>query len=79
MKATVCSRCQTPVVFDNVSSGYYAVCPNHDEDLYEFETRTLDSLTLVTCNWCEMKDDDMDIKECPNCHTDEYLMELTKG
>jgi hypothetical protein len=34
----VCRRCETPVVFDDVSEGYFAVCPEHDEDLYVFET-----------------------------------------
>ncbi len=34
----VCHRCKTQVSFDSVSRGYYAVCPNHDEDLYYFET-----------------------------------------
>jgi hypothetical protein len=34
----VCSRCETPVEYENVSSGYYAYCPSHDEDLYQFET-----------------------------------------
>ena len=34
----VCNRCKTPVVFENVSEGYYAVCLEHDEDLYQFET-----------------------------------------
>jgi hypothetical protein len=35
----VCARCNTPVEFSDVSEGYFATCPNHDEDLYEFETR----------------------------------------
>ena len=34
----LCKRCETPVVFDDVSEDYYAVCPKHDEDLYLFET-----------------------------------------
>lgn len=33
----VCARCKTAVTFDDVSDGYYAVCPNHDEDLMKFE------------------------------------------
>jgi len=41
MTTTVCSRCATPVVFDEVSDGYYAVCPQHDEDVYQFETREI--------------------------------------
>lgn len=41
-KGVVCSRCETPVTFENVSEGYYAVCPWHEEDLYEFETHTTD-------------------------------------
>ncbi len=32
-----CKRCGTVVVFSDVSEGYYAVCPYHDEDLFEFE------------------------------------------
>lgn len=35
---TKCNRCDTKVSFDEVSDGYYAVCPTHDEDLYQFET-----------------------------------------
>jgi hypothetical protein len=34
----VCNRCEEQVSFENVSDGYYAVCNNHDEDLYSFET-----------------------------------------
>jgi len=34
----VCNRCLTPVNYENVSPGYYAVCNEHQEDLYEFET-----------------------------------------
>ena len=37
MLVEVCHRCKTPVTFDDVSEGYYAVCPEHYEDLYEFE------------------------------------------
>jgi uncharacterized protein YcgL (UPF0745 family) len=32
------NRCKQPIEFNNVSKGYYAQCPNCDEDLYEFET-----------------------------------------
>lgn len=34
-----CNRCHSIVdqSKDNVSEGYFAYCPNHDEDLYEFE------------------------------------------
>jgi hypothetical protein len=32
-----CARCLTPVVYTNVSEGYFAVCPEHDEDLYSIE------------------------------------------
>ena len=35
-----CARCLTPVTLDEVSDGYFAVCPSHDEDLYQFETIT---------------------------------------
>jgi hypothetical protein len=34
----VCARCETPVVYVNVSNGYECVCPAHDEDLYLVET-----------------------------------------
>jgi hypothetical protein len=34
---TKCARCDSMLSFDNVSEGYYAVCPEHDEDLYEVE------------------------------------------
>ena len=42
MMTTVCARCETPVEFGEVSKGYFAVCPVHDEDLYEFETTLKD-------------------------------------
>lgn len=41
-KTIVCARCNTPVVFTDVSDGYYAVCPQHDEDLYWYETMSED-------------------------------------
>ena len=34
----ICRRCETPVIYIDVSEGYFAVCPEHDEDLYKFET-----------------------------------------
>jgi hypothetical protein len=37
-ESVVCSRCKNEVSFEDVTKGYYAVCPEHDEDLYEFET-----------------------------------------
>ena len=36
----VCDRCRTPVTFSDVSEGYYAVCPKHDEDLMRIEVET---------------------------------------
>jgi hypothetical protein len=33
-----CNRCDTPVVYVGVSTGYSCVCPEHDEDLYLIET-----------------------------------------
>jgi hypothetical protein len=36
-KPWVCSRCLTPVNFDDVTLGYFATCPEHDEDLNEWE------------------------------------------
>jgi len=32
------NRCGTPVTYDEISDGYFAVCPECDEDLYSFET-----------------------------------------
>lgn len=37
----VCCRCETPVSFEDVSQGYYAACPAHNEDLYSFEVKTV--------------------------------------
>lgn len=37
MPTTTCRRCGTFVRFDEVSDGYYAYCPQHDEDLYKGE------------------------------------------
>lgn len=36
-----CVRCGTQVSFENVSEGYYAVCPSHDEDLYKIEVEEI--------------------------------------
>jgi len=33
-----CNRCHTTVLFTDVSDGYFAQCPEHDEDLFQFET-----------------------------------------
>ncbi len=30
-------RCDTPISFEDVSDGYYAQCPECDEDLFTFE------------------------------------------
>jgi hypothetical protein len=35
----VCSRCETPVSFDDVSPDYWASCNECDEDLYKFECK----------------------------------------
>lgn len=40
-KTQVCARCKTPVVFENVTEGYVAVCPEHDEDLLLSEIETI--------------------------------------
>lgn len=39
MTTMVCGRCETALSFDNVTLGYFAYCPEHDEDLYQFEIR----------------------------------------
>lgn len=36
-KQSTCGRCGTIVEWDNVSEGYYAYCPTHDEDLFSWE------------------------------------------
>lgn len=33
-----CNRCDTPVIYSEVSAGYSCACPSCDEDLYLFET-----------------------------------------
>ena len=33
-----CNRCHTMVEHEEVSNGYFAYCPSHDEDLFSFET-----------------------------------------
>lgn len=38
----VCHRCQSKVSIENVSKGYYAYCPTHDEDLFSFECDFVD-------------------------------------
>lgn len=37
----VCRRCHTPVI-ETDTPGYSYCCPEHDEDLYEFETELED-------------------------------------
>jgi hypothetical protein len=37
----ICKRCNSEVSFKDVSPGYYAVCPEHYEDLYKFETEKI--------------------------------------
>ena len=39
MNRAVCNRCETPVSFDDVTQGYWAVCPQHDEDLFMIECK----------------------------------------
>ena len=41
MKLRVCRRCGTAVNKSEVI-GYKYYCPNHDEDLFEFETYLID-------------------------------------
>lgn len=31
------TRCHNPIVFTEVTKGYYAQCPNCDEDVFQFE------------------------------------------
>lgn len=38
MMKRCCNRCFTDVVYEDVSDGYYCVCPRCDEDLFLFET-----------------------------------------
>lgn len=33
-------RCGSEISFNNVTEGYYAQCPECDEDLFKFETYT---------------------------------------
>jgi hypothetical protein len=40
-----CNRCDATVLFTGVSDGYFAVCPQHYEDLYKFETYELTNAT----------------------------------
>lgn len=37
----ICARCKTEVSFNEVSGGYFAVCPEHYEDLFQFETEVI--------------------------------------
>jgi hypothetical protein len=48
MTITKCARCETRVIFENVSKGYFGYCPNHDEDLFEFETETTNNERELT-------------------------------
>lgn len=46
METRFCNRCDTQVVYEEVSKGYYAVCPEHYEDLYQFETYARELVSL---------------------------------
>jgi len=41
MEMVVCARCETTVTYNAVTEGYYAYCSEHDEDLFEFETKVV--------------------------------------
>jgi uncharacterized paraquat-inducible protein A len=41
----ICSRCFTTVSFEEITDGYYAYCPRHDEDLYSFEIKRIGKLS----------------------------------
>jgi hypothetical protein len=53
----VCARCKTEVSFEDVTKGYYAVCPEHDEDLDEWEIATV---PLSKVNRCTCGRDDLE-------------------
>ena len=46
-KIRVCRRCRTAVI-PTTTPDYTYACPEHDEDLYEFETELADTSTLPT-------------------------------
>ena len=43
MKVRVCNRCEMPVERTD-TPGYDYYCPEHDEDLFEFETMLIDDI-----------------------------------
>lgn len=43
----VCKRCRKAVITTRTPD-YFCACPEHDEDLYEFETELADTETLPT-------------------------------
>lgn len=43
----VCKRCRKAVITTRTPD-YFCACPEHDEDLYEFETELADTATLPT-------------------------------
>ena len=47
MKVRVCSRCGT-VVTKSPVKGYLWYCPEHDEDLFGFETEVIEVLDQKT-------------------------------
>lgn len=61
MNRAVCNRCDTPVSFDDVSPGYWAVCPKHDEDLFMIECK-VDVMQEFDGNTCPKCLDTMDSK-----------------
>jgi len=46
-KIRVCRRCRKAVI-PTTTPDYFCACPEHDEDLYEFETELADTADLPT-------------------------------
>lgn len=43
----ICRRCKAPVLHTD-TPGYSYCCPSHDEDLYEFETDTVEMSAVLS-------------------------------
>ena len=70
MKYRRCNRCNSRVSERKVSPGYAFYCPEHDEDLYTFETYECETLKAVNPKVEGAKDDTIAFKGIKFC--DEY-------
>ena len=63
------SRCHKPVLFTEVSEGYYAQCPECDEDVFAFEVEIDEEQLGLYCPFC--MDNKMSCGSCDDSYEGE--------